>query len=153
MKKLLVALCILLMIAGLIIYGMYEAEKLPSREATLLQRCSISLPCRRKTLHHSYWKDWLWYTDGYEVYVFRSRDDIASSLVGWQSGHFTLSDAVLLPDDTPSEAALSEIPDGCLPESYTHLFFRQEKDDYWLALYDETTKICLIYRGHHLYFL
>lgn len=160
MRKLCTPLLILLLVGALVIGWMSSADQIPSAPGTLVKLAEMPPYCAEDILFRAYWTDFLQYCDGYDILIFRSRENLISELDGWTHVSSITYEEMeqLAPRDLYSRV-LNE--SGVrLPDSYTAYFLNSpfEKgddfrmgDEFIFGLYDAASRICLIYRGHHLY--
>ena len=160
MKKLRTPLIIFFFFTCLSLSYQIRTARIPSAPGTLLTLVELPPYPAQDILYHDYWVDFLQYCDGYEILVVRTRENLTAQLNTWTHvSSITLEEIEPL---VPADLYIQQMKENCpdLPTSYTAYFLPSFEgnaascdDEFFIGLYDAKTRICLVYRGHHLYSL
>ena len=149
-----------LLAVALILSFLFPSAHIPSAPGTLLKLAGLPPYCIEKIVFRDYWTDLLQYCDGRDILVFRSKKNLTAELDEWT--HVSSVTYEKIEQLAPRELATRYLEEceASLPDSYTAYFLKSpfEKgedfhigDEFIIGLYDAKSRICLLYRGHHLH--
>jgi len=160
MRKLCTPLIVLFLFVCVSLSLQIRGARIPSAPGTLIRLAEMPPYCAEEILYHDYWNDFLEYTDGHEILILRTKENLSAELDRWtHTASVTFSEIEAL---APLELHTRFQNEGSfgLPASYTAYFLNATfegmdyswDDEFIIGLYDAKSRLCLIYRGHHLYF-
>ena len=156
------AIVVILLIVSILGFSfLHQGGYLPSRERTLLKQIGLETAGGYRTIYHSYWNDFLQYTDGYECLVIRfneqENESVNTAVAAsdqWNASELQLQDLekqLLRPVNKKVSEELLRLEIGDLSGRWILVEREHEQMDRSVALYDYGKRTLLIYREHHRY--
>ena len=154
MKKLVcIMLIALICIAGIVFCAKHFHQH--AKVEKLLSGVGIENNFRPKQLDYDYWKDPLWYVNGYEVIALQIDPEKWTTPAGWHKKQIKIDEIEPLIEFEIRESAITDLK-ADLPDSFDECYFaesgREGEFKNWqfhIGLYSNEG-LLVIYRGHDL---
>lgn len=148
---------LLLVLVLLILLWVFILQPL-HRTSRLLKQVDVPISAVRSVIDQEYWYDWLGYTDGYDWVILRVNSDGFMPPQDWNTTPALLADIKPQDDDHYHFFHWDFRDHPFLPETFTAWIYTPvdplsafEDQEWFAAMYDETSGVLALYRGHALY--
>lgn len=148
---------ILLIPVLLVLIWVYILQPL-HRTARLLKRAGIPFSAVRSVIDQEYWYDWLEYTDGYDWAILRVNPDNFTPPQDWNTTPALLADIKPQDSDHYHYFHWDFRDHPSLPDIFTAWVYSpadpsvpSSEQEWFAAMFDETSGVLALYRGHALY--
>ena len=151
------AVCIILAavvcLAGIICAANHLKNRAKIKE--MLSSVSVSDDIKTKMLAYDYWKDPLWYVNGYEVIALRIDPEKWTTPEGWYKKQVNIDEIEPIIEFEICESAITDLK-ADLPEHFDEYYFAESGREgefsnweFYIGLYS-SEGLLVVYRGHDL---
>jgi len=154
MKKIVCIILIALICIAGIVFGVARFNQ-HSKMERLLSGVGIENGFRSKQLDYDYWKDPLWYVNGYEVIALRVDPEKWTTPEGWYKKQVNIDEIEPIIEFEIRESAISDLK-ADLPEHFDEYYFAESGREgefsnweFYIGLYS-SEGLLVVYRGHDL---